>query len=298
MISVVLPVRDGLPWLDAQLAALAAQVCDEPWEVVVADNGSTDGSTALARDWASRCAAISIVDASALAGPSAARNVGIRSARGELLAFCDADDIVQPGWLHAFVTALAEADVVAGTFDLSSLNGPSSDEAVSGDIGSGDIGSGDIGSGDTSPAATSQLGFLPAGLAANLAARRTALDAVKGFDETMFVGEDIDLCWRLQLDGFRFAVTETAVVAKRERPGLGPLFARSLAYGRCGPKLFRRYRSRGARRDLAGSGKTWLWLLVSLPRLGRADVRRRWVRAAGVRCGRLVGSVTERVFFP
>jgi GT2 family glycosyltransferase len=267
-----------MPWFDEQLGALAGQQCDEPWEVVVADNGSSDTSVAVAQSWADRCGAIRIVDASERLGPSAARNAGVRSARGELLAFCDADDVVQPGWLSAFVAALEGADVVAGTFDLSSLNG-----AVPADPG---------------PAATSQLGFLPAGLAANLAVRRPALDAVGGFDEDMSVGEDIDLCWRLQLEGFRFAVTETAVVAKRERPDLRPLFRRSLAYGRCGPQLYRRYRGRGARRDVSGSLKSWAWLVVSLPRLGEVDMRRRWVRAAGIRLGRLVGSVTERVFFP
>jgi glycosyltransferase involved in cell wall biosynthesis len=278
MISVVLPVRDGLPWLDDQLRALASQQCDEPWEVVVADNGSRDASVALARVWAQRCEAIRVVDASATAGPAAARNVGVRAARGELLAFCDADDVVQPGWLRACAAALGDADVVAGTFDLSSLNdGPAA---------------------DPSPAATSQLGFLPAGLAANLAVRRDAWSAVGGFSEELAVGEDIDLCWRLQLEGFRFAVTPAAVVAKRERGELGALFRRALAFGRCGPLLYRRYRGRGARRDLAGAARSWAWVVVSVPRLGRRDVRRMWVRATGVRLGRLVGSVTELVFFP
>ena len=279
MISVVLPVRNGLPWLDEQLEALVAQKCDEPWEVVVADNGSSDGSVAAARSWADRCGAVRVVDASAPVGPSAARNIGVTSARGDLLAFCDADDIVQAGWLSALVVGLTDADVVAGTFDMASLNGSDDDD-------------------DPTPAATSQLGFLPAGLAANLGVRRGALESVGGFDETMHVGEDVDLCWRLQLDGFRFAVAPEAVVAKRERPGLGPLFRRALAYGRSGPTLYRRYRARGARRDLAGSAKSWGWLVVTLPRLGRADLRRRWVRAAGVRLGRLVGSVTRARLLP
>jgi glycosyltransferase involved in cell wall biosynthesis len=288
MISVVLPVRDGLPWLDAQLGALAAQECDEPWEVVVADNGSVDASMDLARSWAQRCHAINVVDASAHPGPAAARNTGVRSARGELLAFCDADDVVQPGWLRACVDALADADVVAGAFDLSSLNIDDRDPSEHGSPSTADIG----------PASTSQLGFLPAGLAANLAVRRAGFEAVGGFDETLFVGEDIDLCWRLQLEGYRFGIAAAAVVAKRERAGVRELFGRALAYGRCGPGLYRRYRARGARRDLAGAAKSWAWLLVSVPRLGRPYVRRRWVRAAGVRLGRLVGSVTERVFFP
>ena len=38
MISVIVPVRNGMPWLEEQLRALSEQRCDEPWEVVVADN--------------------------------------------------------------------------------------------------------------------------------------------------------------------------------------------------------------------------------------------------------------------
>ena len=235
-------------------------------------------SAALARDWASRCTAIRVIDASARAGPAAARNEGVDAAQGQLLAFCDADDVVQPGWLNAYVTALADADVVAGYFDLHSLNG-----GVDGEPG---------------PAATSQLGFLPAGLAANLAVRREAFMAVGGFDEVLFVGEDIDFCWRLQLAGYRFVFTESAVVARRERTDLRGIFARALSYGRSGPNLYRRYRGQGATRDLAGTVRSWVWLIVSLPRLGRADIRQQWVRAAAVRLGRLSGSLRERVFFP
>ena len=44
MISVVLPVRDGLPWLDGQLEALAAQHCDLPWEIVVMQHRGTTGT--------------------------------------------------------------------------------------------------------------------------------------------------------------------------------------------------------------------------------------------------------------
>jgi glycosyltransferase involved in cell wall biosynthesis len=278
MISVVLPVRDGLPWLDSQLDALTAQECDMPWEVVVADNGSSDASLSVAQSWAARNDHIRVVDASSILGPGAARNAGVRAAQGDLLAFCDADDVVQPGWLRAIAAALIDADIVAGSFDMASLNGIRADEP--------------------SPAATSQLGFLPAGLAANLAVRRPAFDAVGGFSEELFVGEDIDLCWRLQLHGYRFSLVPAAVVAKREPAGFGILFRRALAYGRCGPKLYRRYHRNGARRDLVGSAKSWAWLVVALPGLGRTDVRRRWVRAAGVRLGRLVGSVREGVFFP
>ncbi len=279
MISVVLPVKDGLPWLDVQLDALVAQQCEGPWEIVVADNGSSDGSMAAAQAWADRDDRLRVVDASKRRGPSAARNAGVRAAHGDLLAFCDADDVVQPGWLQACVDALAQADVVAGRYDMASLNGRRPGQAA--------------------PAGTSQLGFLPAGLAANLAVRRRAFEAVGGFAEDLLVGEDIDLSWRLQLEGFRFAIARDALVAKREPQALVPLFRLGMAYGRCGPALYRRYRTLGARRDLAGSLKSWSWLVVTaVVGLVSADIRRRWVRAVGVRLGRLAGSARKHVFFP
>jgi glycosyltransferase involved in cell wall biosynthesis len=278
LISVILPVRNGMPWLDDQLRALADQQCEEPWEVVVADNGSTDGSAELAQTWADQVDGFRVVDASVVRGAPAARNVGVRAAKGDLLAFCDADDAVEKGWLAHCVAALEHADVVAGVFDFWSLNaGPES---------------------PPTPAATRQLGFLPAGLTANLAVRRIAFEDVCGFTEELRLGDDIDLCWRLQLRGFRFAIAPEAIVAKRERSTFSEVFRQTTAYGRCGPVLYRRYRAMGAHRDLVGAGKAWMWLALSVPSLLHDERRNQWARTAGVRLGRLVGSVKEGVFFP
>jgi len=278
MISVVVAVRDGLPWLDEQLRALVAQECDSDWEIVVADNGSTDASAATARAWGARSVAVLLVDASARRGPAAARNIGASSARGDLLAFCDADDVVQPGWLQAMSTALGGADVVAGAFELGSLNG-------------GDRGI-------PSPAVTRQLGDLPAGLAANLGVTRKAFEAVGGFDENLKVGEDIDLCWRLQQEGFRFSTEPEAVVSKRERATGAEAFRQGISHGRSGPRLYSKHRTAAIRRDLAGALKAWGWLVLQIPWLFDSGHRKRWLRVVGVRIGRLVGSVENRVFYP
>lgn len=278
LISVILPVRNGMPWLDVQMRALADQQCEEPWEVVVADNGSTDGSTELAQTWADRVDGFSVIDASAVPGAPGARNAGVRAAEGNLLAFCDADDAVKAGWLAHCVDALEHADVVAGVFDFWSLNArPES---------------------PPSAAATRQLGFLPAGLTANLAVRRIAFEDVGGFNEELLLGDDIDLCWRLQLRGFRFAIEPEAIVAKRERSSFTQVFRQTSAYGRCGPVLYRRFRAHGARRDLGGAVKAWGWLALSVPSLLHDTRRNQWARTAGVRLGRLAGSVKEGVFFP
>ena len=164
-----------------------------------------------------------------------------------MLAFCDADDVVRPGWVASMWAALSDADLVAGVYDFGALDGVPSPFPV--------------------PAASRQLGFLPFGLSANLAVTREVFEAVRGFDETLSPEEDVDLCWRLQLAGNRFAVATDAIVEKRERPAGLPTFRGAWAYGRCGPRLYTRYRSRGMRRDLAGAGKAWIWLVATLPTL-------------------------------
>ncbi len=278
MISVILPVRNGMPWVEEQLRALDAQECEQEWEVVVAENGSTDDSLAFLQQWAAEHPNVRIIDASALTGAAAARNAGVRHARGDLLAFCDADDVVHAGWLAGCAEALASTDAVAGVFDFWTLNEVPPSPIV--------------------PAASRQLGFLPAGLGANLAVRRSAFDAVGGFDETFVPGEDIDLCWRLQLKGFTFASATSAIVAKRDRAEFRLVFHQAFAYGRSGPALYRRFRSSGARRNLLGACKAWVWLIGSLPSLAQKHHRIEWARTAGTRLGRLDGSLQQGVFFP
>lgn len=278
LISVVVPVRNGMPWLDDQLSALSAQEVTTGWEVLVADNGSEDNSRTCVEQWSERDPRIHLVDASARRGPSAARNIGVGSSRGRFLVFCDADDVVRPGWIASMRAALSDADLVAGVFDFGALDGAPSAFPV--------------------PAATRQLGFLPFGLSANLAVLREVFEEVNGFDEALVAGEDVDLCWRLQLAGRRFAVATGAVVEKRGPTAGLPTFRGAWAYGRCGPRLYARYRSSGMRRDLGGAAKAWVWLVITLPTLVRPPRRRQWVRTFAIRSGRLAGSLGLRVFFP
>jgi len=286
LISVVVPVLNGLPWLEDQLEALSRQDFDQPWELIIADNGSSDGSVGLVERWISdrRTAPLCtplLTDASATKGPAAARNAGVRTSKGDVLAFCDADDVVSPGWLNSLDAALTDdqgLDLVAGTFDFGALNGGSPSAPV--------------------PAAMGQFAFLPAGLASNLAVRRSAFEAAGGFSEEMNVGEDIDFCWRVQLAGGRFGLATDAVVQRREPSSLGDLFRQTWSYGRSGPELFRRFRGSGAKRSIRSASKSWLWLLLNVPKIVRHDTRRAWVRAAGMRLGRISGCVTQKVFYP
>ena len=277
-VSVVMPVRNGMPWIEHQLIALAAQQIAVDWEIVVADNGSEDGTVLCVTRLCEQYPRIRMIDASARRGPGAARNAGVRSTRGRLLAFCDADDVVQPGWLNSITAALNDADLIAGVFDFTVLDGSPMAVPV--------------------PAGTGQMGFLPFALGANMAIRREVFESLQGFSEDLSVGEDVDLSWRLQLAGYGLSVAADAIVAKRERSSSGPMFRAAWAYGQCGPRLYRRYRVEGMRRDLRGAAKAWLWLVASFPGLVKPARRRQWVRALGIRLGSLAGSVHHRVIFP
>ncbi len=93
-ISVILPFLDAVDTLPDQLEALANQSYEGAWELVLSDNGSSDGSTELARSWEGRLN-LTVVDASTRRGSIGfSRNVAAARAHGEVLAFCDADDRV------------------------------------------------------------------------------------------------------------------------------------------------------------------------------------------------------------
>jgi GT2 family glycosyltransferase len=279
VISVIVPVLNGGHDLVEQLEALAAQRSSEPWEVIIADNGSTDGSLQVAQEWSLKQENFRAVDASAVAGPAAARNAGVVASAGEYLAFCDADDVVSAGWIEACVQALHHADLAAGRFDFLSLN--------------------DFHPPPPQSAGIRPLGFLPAGLGANLAVRRAAFDQVGGFDERLVpLGDDTDLCWRLQLQGFHFADMPDAMVAKRARTTFLEVFRQCLGFGRTGPLLYQRYRAEGLRPDIRGALKAWAWLVVSAPLIFQPTRRFEWARGTGIRLGRLQASWRLRVFFP
>src|SRR5687767_27975 len=90
-VSVIIACLNAAETISGQLEALAAQTWSRPWEVIVADNGSSDDSRSVVERFRDRLPALRIVDASAKRGQPYALNVAAREARGTALAFCDAD---------------------------------------------------------------------------------------------------------------------------------------------------------------------------------------------------------------
>lgn len=106
-ISVVIPVWNRAELLGRALASVLAQGFPS-FEIVVADNGSSDGSAAVAR--ATGDARVRVLDLQHR-GVSAARNAGAGAARGRILTFLDSDDLALPGWLAALGGALGDQQI-------------------------------------------------------------------------------------------------------------------------------------------------------------------------------------------
>lgn len=113
-VSVVVPVYNAARWLGEAIESILTQTYRD-LELIVVDDGSTDGSGDVARSFGERVQLVT----QANAGPSAARNAGVARARGELIAFCDSDDVQLPYRIAAHVHLLDRAPraaLVAGDF--------------------------------------------------------------------------------------------------------------------------------------------------------------------------------------
>jgi glycosyltransferase involved in cell wall biosynthesis/GT2 family glycosyltransferase len=106
-LSVIIPTYNRVDRLKRVLEALAAQDCDTPFEVIVVSDGSTDGTDEYLRSgpWPVPIRAVT----QANGGPAAARNGGLKEARGELVLFIDDDVVPEPGLVSAHLRRHAAA---------------------------------------------------------------------------------------------------------------------------------------------------------------------------------------------
>ena len=94
LISIIIPVYNTKRYLDETIGSVLKQTY-ENWELILVDDGSTDGSVDLIKDYCNSDIRIRLIE-QANAGQGAARNNGIRQAKGELIAFLDSDDLWTP----------------------------------------------------------------------------------------------------------------------------------------------------------------------------------------------------------
>jgi glycosyltransferase involved in cell wall biosynthesis len=186
LVSVVVPVYNTAQFLREALDSVFAQDY-EPIEVIVVDDGSTDGSGAIAEAYP-RVRYIRQENH----GPAVARNAGISVARGEFVAFADADDVLLPNKLTVQVGYLIDHPDVEATIARQVWITPPPDavpDRVWGDLD----------------------GLTPI----SIVVRRNTLVQLGGFDPALRGPEDTDLLIRLREAGHRFDVVPEVVMRRR-----------------------------------------------------------------------------------
>lgn len=161
-VTVVVSSRNAASVITEQLDAIYVQLRDGD-ELIVIDDASTDDTAAVVCEWKGRHCdrPVIVLRAFTRGGPNASRNAGIVFATGELLAFTDGDDVVNPGWLDAMRAACAPGTLVAGFCQRNGI---------------------------ATPVAPGSMWGFPMVFGSAMAMERGVVHAIGGFDENIFRG--------------------------------------------------------------------------------------------------------------
>jgi len=282
-VSVILPCLNESRTIGVQLEALAKQSWDQSWELIVSDNGSTDGTLDVVEGYKHEVRNLRIVDSSARRGSSYGRNVGAQAATGESLLFCDADDEVAPGWLSSMGEALSQHDVVVCSIETHKLNPSWAVNARS----------------DPHPQAfgIQRPSWFPPYLrhaaGGTMGVKRSLHESIGGFDEALLRVQDTDYSMRLQLHGAKLQFIPEAVMHIRFRSSPMGFFKQSYGYSYWEVVLSNKYQAMGKnptnlwRRHIKG----WKRFLRILPKAHNKTGRTRLMWILGWQLGALKGSL-------
>ncbi|WP_162248310.1 glycosyltransferase [Rhodococcus sp. Leaf278] len=282
-VSVIIPVGAFDEMLAAQLRALADQDFEGDFQVVLADNS---GSGEL-RQYLETCPlparfSTVYVDASEAKGAAHARNRGADAATGELLAFCDADDVVHRDWLSTLTRMATHFDLVGTAVETSSLNG---ERALSWTP-------------SLAPEHQGGNSFRPFAIGASMACRAEVYHSLGGMNNEFAASQDVEFSWRAQLAGHSFSFDHEPKVSYRLRDRLGPLLRQSYRAGYGTTKLVGEYRRHGCPPlSIRLVLLRWGVLIVRNPLLPTSITklsRGHWLRALYIRVGELRAGIEYR----
>jgi mycofactocin system glycosyltransferase len=213
-VTVVVPVRGRLhPALAEQLVAASGRtrviVVDDASETAVADPGG----------------AVEVVRRETCGGPSAARNTGLGHVRTALTAFVDADCVPDANWLDGLFGHFGDPLVAAVAPRVTSPDTTGAPALARYEAMRSPL---DLGTLPSRVRARTRVAYVPS---AALVARTDVVRGLGGFDETMAVGEDVDLVWRLDEAGWSVRYEPTVEVVHHHRTAPAGWLRRRFDYG-------------------------------------------------------------------
>lgn len=236
--SFVVPVLNGRRWLRRTIAGVLAQQDGRSFEVIVVDDGSTDGSLRLLAEW--QAAGLITLLRSSGRGAAAAINAGIREARHAFIAQVDQDVVLDRGWLSTLVAALDDPEVAAaqGQYHTASDAGFWA-RSMGRDL-------------EHRYAAITRR-HVDHVCTGNTVYRASALHQVGLLDESLGYGYDNDLSYRLARHGFKLAFCPEATSVHRWKEGLRGYVSQQFGVGYGRLDVIARHPGRVAGDDVSGA---------------------------------------------
>ncbi len=228
-VTVVVPVRGDLGTALLDAVGVVAEV------IVVDDASPTSPSVpSVTADGVP----VRLVRRAEQGGPGAARNTGLAEVTTALVAFLDADCVPEPQWLERLLPLFADDLIAVAAPRIVAVDAPEGPprtrlaryERVRSAL--------DLGARPARVRARSRVSFVPS---AALVARAGALRHVRGFDEAMPVGEDVDLVWRLDEAGLTVRYQPSSRVGHHHRTTPWAWARRRFDYGTSAGPLARRH---------------------------------------------------------
>jgi GT2 family glycosyltransferase len=207
--SIIIPHLNGKQHLNDCLGSLRRQSCRD-FEVLLVDNGSTDGTQAYVRD---RFPEVQLIELGKNRGFTGACNAGWKAAVGKIIILLNNDTEVKSNWLHEVLTAFEQnpqVGIIASKMLLfhqrDRFHTAGDFYRVDGLPGNRGVWQKDVGQFDQPEPVFSACG-------GSAAYRRTMLDEIGFLDDDFFFScEDVDMGWRAQLAGWKVLYMPTAVV--------------------------------------------------------------------------------------
>ena len=262
-------------------------------EIIIVENGTSLFEDVISIDERIKYANVK------LKNMAYARNVGINMARGNYILMTDADVVVDEHWVKEMLTALQEGVYAAVGGKIAKYQPATWVQKHAITIVDGQ----------------QKLNYLPAlnlpyVVGANVGFISSVLHNVGGFDERLISGNDVDICYRIGLAGYKIGLAPAALVYHEDRPGLGKHFNRFRNYAVYQVLLFSIYRHVSGKRWVINSYpfKRFFGGILAIPKSlllyifkGNNTVLLRAilqiVESVGIWCGSIQGSLRFRQFY-
>ena len=231
-VSIIIPVRDQPRDIIECLQSLAnLNYPEDKFEVIVVDDGSCNNISETVSSFNIR-----LIRLEKSQGASVCRNIGVENARGDILAFLDADCMADKNWLREIIPffELEGIGAVGGFVDSYYHKGYLDRyEEVSSPLS---MGQRILLQGDTD-----SNFYIPS---CNMLVSRKAFMATGGFKNGMHVGEDVDFCWRMRSRGYALLYVPLGRIAHKHRNNLFKMLRRRSEYGTSEASLYLTHRDK------------------------------------------------------